>query len=320
MPQIESLLITGASGFVGQSILDYLSDLPPNQLPKRIGLTTRMQKVCTPFSLMKKTNVLNISCDLQKPWEFDFQATHVINLAADGSPKAYTAESAALFCQITENLANWCRTQVTPTVFHASSGACFGIVPLPLADLNENLPSVEILQQAGPKKKKEVFIQSRITAEELLRVAEREKVLDLRIGRLFSFIGRHLRLKPQYAISSFVKMAETKKQINLSGNPLTTRSYLGAQDMAAWIYKSLDSNLDSSILAIGSAKPVTMIELANFIAELSDSLVTIQNPMLEGDIYVANNHNTLDKLQVSETQNWQDLVLSYMGNANKGEK
>lgn len=317
MPQIESLLITGASGFVGQSILDYLSDLPHNQLPKRIGLTTRKKEVCTPFSLMKKTNVLNISCDLQKPWEFDFQATHVINLAADGSANAYSAESAALFCRITENLTNWCRTQVTPTVFHASSGACFGIVPLPLEDLSENSPSTEIRQQAEPRKRKDVFIQSRIAAEELLLAAEREKVLNLRIGRLFSFIGRHLRLKPQYAISSFVKMAETKKQIELSGNPLTTRSYLGAQDMSTWIYKSLDSNLDSSILTIGSSKPVTMIELANFIAGQSDSVVTLQHPLLEGDIYVANNHNTLNRLQVFETQKWQDLVLSYMGNAKK---
>jgi len=317
VPQIESLLITGASGFVGQSILDYLSDLPPNQLPKKIGLTTRKEKVCTPFSLMEKTKVMNISCDLQKPWEFDFQATHVINLAADGSSNAYSAESAALFCQITENLTNWCRTQVTPTVFHASSGACFGIVPLPLEDLSENSSSTEMPQQAEPRKRKDVFIQSRIAAEELLLAAEREKVLNLRIGRLFSFIGRHLRLKPQYAVSSFVKMAETKKQLELSGNPLTTRSYLGAQDMATWIYKSLDSNLDSSILTIGSSKPVTMIELANFIAGLSDSAVTLQHPLLEGDIYVANNHNTLNKLQVFETQNWQDLVLSYMGIAKK---
>ena len=112
-------------------------------------------------------------------------------------------------------------------------------------------------------------------------------------------------------------MAETKKQIELSGNPLTTRSYLGAQDMSTWIYKSLDSNLDSSILTIGSSKPVTMIELANFIAGLSDSVVTLQHPLLEGDIYVANNHNTLNRLQVFETQKWQDLVLSYMGNAKK---
>ena len=88
---------------------------------------------------------------------------------------------------------------------------------------------------------------------------------------------------------------------------------MNAKDLAFWIYKSLDPGVDSSILSIGSSTPVTMIELANFIAKQSDSKVILLNPETEGDVYIANNRTTLERLQVIETESWQDSVMKYMG-------
>ena len=313
MEAIESLLITGASGFVGQSFLDFLSELPSNELPERIGLTTRGGPLRVPASLLSRTNVQEIICDLQEPWRFDFQASHIINLAGDGSSNAYSSQAAEMFGLITKNLSDWCRDQFSPTVFHASSGACFGYFPLPLRIEKYHSFEKELPFEPISNNRKEIFVRGRIAAEELLKAADQEHILDLRIGRLFTFIGKHLRDKPHYAISSFVNMAETSKKIEISGNPLTTRSYLNAKDMAIWIYKSLNPDVDSSILSIGSSTPVTMIELANFIAKQSDSKVILLNPETEGDVYIANNRTTLERLQVIETESWQDSVMKYMG-------
>ena len=121
-----------------------------------------------------------------------------------------------------------------------------------------------------------------------------------------------MRNKPQYAVSSFVHMAETTKRIEIIGNPNTTRSYLSATDMSCWMYKALDSEMSGEVLSIGSSIPVTMFELASFIAEIAKSRVVLLNPMAEGDYYVADNQNTCERLQVFETEQWQTSILKYM--------
>jgi len=310
---IESLLITGGSGFVGQSLLDHLATVPKKCLPHEIAVTAYNKNVKIPTQLREIIKVTEILSDLSKPWKIDFRATHIVHLAADGSENAYASKAAKNFELMTQNLVSWCEGQESPVVFHASSGACFGHIPLIEGEGVDNLSKNSSRTQIALVSKKKKFIKSRLEAETILEKSSLEGVIDLRIGRLFSFIGNHLRNKPHYAVSSFVHMAETTKKIEITGNPSTTRSYLSAADMSSWIYKALQSGISNEVLSIGSSIPVTIFELASFIAKNSNSRVALLNPLAEGDYYVANNLSTCERLQEFETEPWQTSIMKYMG-------
>lgn len=175
LSSIESLLITGSNGFVGRSILGELSKLAPSHLPKEIVLVSRSG---LNYELPKNLEVLTtlVTQDLTSEWQFQDQASHLINLAADGSENSYSREANQSFLSIVQNLALWVsKKQSKPKVIHASSGACFGRIPLDA--------EVETIHN------KSDFASFRIEAEEILKNAAAEAKFDLVIARLFTFSG-----------------------------------------------------------------------------------------------------------------------------------
>lgn len=311
MDRSSFLLVTGGSGFVGRSFLQYLSEKPKEYIPNQIGLTSRSTPVTVPKALSEKTEIVDIFCDLEKPWQFDFAASHIVHLAADGSERSYTTEAGQTFIEMTTNLGEWSKKLKFPTIFHASSGAVYAqgrqqTLSKIQNDKNKSKDSVATFSET-----KRQFVRSRIIAEEKLQHLNDNGDINLRIGRLFSFIGAHLKTKPQYAINSFLEMARTG-EIIISGNPNTTRGYLGAEDMSNWIYRTLSQDVETGIFDIGSSTPVTMREIANFIGLQLGARVAILNPESELDYYLAKNDDTLKKLKVSVTTEWQDLITDYL--------
>jgi nucleoside-diphosphate-sugar epimerase len=188
---------------------------------------------------------------------------------------------------------------------HASSGACFGYVPI--------IPDVPASSQANSaqfeKWSKANFVEGRLEAERLLRQAQSEKKFDLQIARLYSFIGEHIREKIHYAVPSFISMAKSSGVISLTGDPMTVRSYLSAHDMSAWIIAALQSDQELPLLSIGSSAPVTMIDLAEFVAKQFSAKVIVNDHHKIGDVYIADNELTKDLLKVDETISWQEALL-----------
>jgi nucleoside-diphosphate-sugar epimerase len=188
---------------------------------------------------------------------------------------------------------------------HASSGACFGYIPI--------IPDEPASSQANsaPKEKwpKVSFVEGRLEAERLLRQAQSEKKFDLQIARLYSFIGEHIREKIHYAVPSFISMAKSSGVIALTGDPMTVRSYLSAHDMSAWIIAALQSDQELPLLSIGSSVPVTMIDLAEFVAKQFSAKVIVKDHHKVGDVYIADNELTKNLLKVDETISWQEALL-----------
>ena len=294
LSEVESLLITGANGFVGRAVVDSISELKTTTLPKQIVLVTRNginfqlpEKICARTKFVMH--------DLTKPWPFDLNPSHIINLAADGSRLPYSEGANSTFKSIGINLIEWVRCNGNkPKVFHASSGACFGYRPLTASQPIDNLKSA--------------FIDTRIDVENLLINASESGAFDLAIGRLFTFSGKILLEKNQYAITEFIKSAIYYGKIQVKGNPNTVRSYMHQEAMAHWILQSLIIPEPAFDLEIGSSEPVTIRELGEFIARETDAEVEYAEVFQGGDVYLPNNATTKTKLGVSEGLHWKLAV------------
>jgi nucleoside-diphosphate-sugar epimerase len=294
LQNLESILIKGSNGFVGRSIIEYLGKLTESELPMEVILLTREgltyeipENLCARVKIIKQ--------DLLTDWRFDAQPSHIINLAADGARAPYSKQSADSFILLNRNLVNWVsRQKINPKIFHASSGACFGYKPL-----TPQIKSNEI---------KKIFAEGRIKVEEMLLEFSELNEIQVSIGRLFSFTGKNLLSKNQYAVTSFIKSALSNQRLDVLGNPHTIRSYLHQDAMSEWILRAVTTEKPNPCLQIGSNEPVTIKQLAEFIAQETNAEIDYSKEPTIGDIYIPDNTETRNKLGVGEGKGWKDAV------------
>lgn len=283
-----------------------MSELPLDQRPELVTLVSRSRIGNLSEETNAKLKIHHIQADLLNEWNFDPSVTHILQLAADGSGNSYSQRASVDFVMFTRRLIEWLDTlSQMPVVMHVSSGACFGYFPLnanEVQNLSSNIASSKNWSKA-------IFVEGRLEAERLLRQACDKLKFDLKVARLYSFIGEHIREKMQYAVPSFISMAKNSGTIQLMGDPMTIRSYLSAHDMSAWIFSALKSNQELPLLSIGSSIPVRMIDLAEYIAKQFSSRVVLSDQYEIGDVYIADNERTKDLLKVDETISWQQAIL-----------
>lgn len=284
--------------------------MPVTQRPELITLVSRSEIKDLGDSISTNLKIRHIQADLLDEWNLDKSVTHILQLAADGSENAYSQKASDDFVHFARRLIEWCETlSQKPVVFHISSGACFGYFPL--TDTGASASQVKgatnnSKTESWPKAN---FVRGRLEAENLLTQAQNANKFDLRIARLYSFIGEHIREKIQYAVPSFISMAKDSGVIRLTGDPMTVRSYLSAHDMSTWIMATLKADIELPILSIGSCVPITMHDLAEFIAAHFSAKVMVDDQYTTGDFYVAENEQTKDLLKVDETISWQNALL-----------
>lgn len=270
------LLITGGSGFFGRWILSTINVLNEKaELGMHCKVLTR-----DPLGLNNRLPFIKKSEKIDLLWgditsfkldEGDWD--YVIHGATTSAHETFSGISELskfkMLVQGTQNLMEQL-TSVNRALF-LSSGAVYLGGDTPIREDNLISPDT-IAAHTG-------LAHGKRAAEYLFNEYCKEKKIDCKIARCFSFIGAGLPSDIHYAISSFVEKSMNNDLITIKSDGKVVRSYMDMRDLIVWLGLFLHNETPNKIYNVGSSDPISITDLAELIRKVtgSSSQIEIKN-------------------------------------------
>ena len=298
----SNVLILGASGFVGTWLSNVFA-LSNLELGTNIRLTLASrnpQHVVKPAYINK--NIVFQSLDFRnsdnsKIETFDYG----FHLATPSVPKTggldadavYSTSIAAAKLLIEKAKSNGNK----PSVLHASSGGVY----------NSSLSKQKIVEDdknVSEGTSQHNYKNAKIQTENLIINSTNSGEINGTSPRLFAFFGPGISLNDHFAIGNFIKNQIEGGDIEVKGNPRTTRSYMYPTDLINWIIAAI-TQPSLKATHIGSEDAISIKELAEKIADKKNG-VKYLNPDSEESHYVPSTEKTRTRLGVSQLVSLDD--------------
>jgi dTDP-glucose 4,6-dehydratase len=115
-----------------------------------------------------------------------------------------------------------------------------------------------------------VYDEAKRFAEAMTMAYHRYHGVDVRIVRIFNTFGPRMRIDDGRAVPNFITQAVRSKPLTIYGDGSQTRSLCYVSDTVEGLYKLLMSGINAPV-NIGNPREMTMLELADTIKRLSKS-------------------------------------------------
>lgn len=112
-----------------------------------------------------------------------------------------------------------------------------------------------------------VYAEAKRGAEMVASIYRSQYRLPVSTVRPFTLTGAYQQLDRPWAVNTFLRDALTSGEIRLHGDGSARRSYLYGSDAAWWTLAALVKGVDGEVYNLGSAEPVSHLELARLIGE-----------------------------------------------------
>ena len=267
----KTLLIIGGTGFLGQSFFDYINEdkLKNIRLSEIIIISRKRKKI---KSNIKISYIVKNITDVK---EIPF--TDYIIYAANSKNNLENLKGINNFVSLIS--AKHKKTKILFT----SSGAVYGSSNIKKKFREKDLVSFKKVSTFKGYKKE--YAKSKIIIENKFKELGKDG-FNVSIARLFTFIGKRILIRKDFAITNLVKQAQNPKtkKILLNSSKNVYRGYMNSEDLIRWIIKILiNSNPKCKIYNVGSDEAITIKQLANMIAKKFNKSISIKNKNISKD-------------------------------------
>jgi nucleoside-diphosphate-sugar epimerase len=213
--------------------------------------------------------------------DFDFPAgnfAYVIHAATEASAKQAAEEPLEMLSTIvagTERTLKLAAERGARKFLLTSSGAVYGKQPSDMTHVPETFTGAP-----DPLDPASVYAEGKRASE--LMCALHQKTaraggveFEAKIARCWAFCGPHLPLDTHFAIGNFIGDVLAGRPIAIGGDGTPRRSYLYGADLAIWLWTMLFRAPALTPINVGSARDVSILELAQIVAATLDPTTEI---------------------------------------------
>ncbi len=276
---MKKLIIIGSSGFVGQSLNEYI----------RCNKTT-ISRIYN-YSRSEKKNFLK-----QKKMPVSDYIIYCIN-------KNNINKSLKIFFHFKKLLKDYSKKV---KIIFFSSGAVYGP-----RSKNKKFNEKSKITDNYKKFKgyKKIYAKEKVRLEKEFKKISKEGY-NVSIVRGFTFYGKHI-LKYNYLISQIINSIKLNKRMSVK-NVNVFRSYMHSNDMCRWLLKIINySSNKCPIFNIGSDKSISIKNLVKFFNKNYDAKIIIKKNLLnKTDFYVPSTSLVRKKLKLKNTINFNHAIKS----------
>jgi nucleoside-diphosphate-sugar epimerase len=263
----QRLFITGGTGFFGCWLVESFCFVNRSlNLNAKATVLTR-----TPEAFARKCPHLisdpSVSLHRGDVRDFTFpegKFGYVIHAATEASAKQASEaplDMLSTIIQGTERTLEFAATHETKKILLTSSGAVYGRQPEGMTHVPESYRGAP-----DPLDTVSVYAEGKRISELLCALYQKKTGIEYKIARCWAFCGPHLPLDQHFAIGNFIGDVLAERPIQIQGDGTPRRSYLYVADLVIWLWTMLFRAPSLVPFNIGSARDVSILELAQIVA------------------------------------------------------
>ncbi|MES2299255.1 MAG: NAD(P)-dependent oxidoreductase [Pseudomonadota bacterium] len=264
----QHIAVTGGTGFLGTWIAEMVGALNDEY---KLGITLDIyarnigewQRKAP--HLANRLDIRAHSQDVRSPFEFARSTSHVIHAAGIPNNRVHSSDPLRVHQTTVGGLNNAldAATQLDGLRRFVNVSSCMVAgVPQRAGALTETdcfpIPAGALHC---------VYTDAKRAAESVAAIYRSQFRLPISTVRPFTLTGAYQELDRPWAINNFMRDVLTGSEIRIHGDGSARRSYLYGSDAAWWTLAALVGGVDGEVYNLGSAKPVSHLELVGLIGE-----------------------------------------------------